>query len=365
MRSKVGVLPYVFLLVPFDLIVIFGILFANLCVFVSLWFKKPKDPKTQRPDPIATVVIVSWNGKHLLAECLPSVLESVKCAGGNHGILVVDNGSSDGTVQFIQENFPTVRILALDRNYGFAGGNNRGVIEAQTDIVVFLNNDMVVDRGFLQPLLNGFSDPSVFAVTSQIFFSDTTRRREETGKTRARFECGFFYFWHDEIEAKDENFGTIPVFWAGGGSCAIDRQKFLAIGGFDSLYHPFYVEDADLSYQAWKRGWKCLLTPASRVVHKHRATSRTRFGDRFVDNTIRKNQYLFIWKNVTAFSMMLEHLANLPRIHARAMIQNDVYFEICAFVRAVRQLPQALVRRISNISSYAIPDREVLARSQE
>jgi GT2 family glycosyltransferase len=365
MRSKLDVLPYALLLAPFDFIVAAGILLASLCVFVFLLFKKHEDTKTQRPNPVATVIIVNWDGKHLLSECLPSLIESLKCARGNHEILVVDNGSTDGSVQFIHENFPQVRVLALDRNYGFSGGNNRGVAQARTDIVVFLNNDMVVDRDFLQPLLSGFSDPLVFAVTSQIFFADPSRRREETGKTRARFERGFFYFWHDAIRAEDENLDLIPVFWAGGGSCAIDRKKFLAMGGFDPLYHPFYVEDADLSYQAWKRGWKCLLAPASRVVHKHRSTSKAKFGNLFVDNTIRKNQYLFIWKNVTLLPMIFEHLVNLPRIHIRAMIQDGPGFEIRAFLRAFRLLPHALARRISTRPHYVISDREVLARSQK
>ena len=128
---------------------------------------------------VATIVIVNFDGKHLLAECLPAVIEAVKCAGGNHEILVVDNGSADGSAQFVQENFPEVRLLALDQNYGFTGGNNRAAQSIETDIIVFLNNDMVVDRGFLQPLLGPFSDPSVFAVTCQIFFADATRRREE------------------------------------------------------------------------------------------------------------------------------------------------------------------------------------------
>src|SRR6185295_15677988 len=266
---------------------------------------------------------------------------------------------------FIRQNFPTVRVLALDRNYGFTGGNNRGIGQARTDIVVLLNNDMVVDRGFLKPLLDGFSDPSVFAVTSQIFFADPTRRREETGKTRGRFENGFFYLWHDEIGPNDEARETIPVFWAGGGSCAIDRKKYLQIGGLDSLYHPFYVEDTDLSYQAWKRGWKCLLAPASRVVHKHRSTSKAKFGDAFVDNTIRKNQYLFIWKNVTDLSMTFEHLVNLPRIHARSVLSAGPVFEVRGFFRALRQLPEALWKRFSNAPHYVLSDREVLARCQK
>jgi GT2 family glycosyltransferase len=368
MRSKLGVLPYVILLLPFDIAIAVGILAVHLCVLVPLWFKKHnqhRDTKTQMPDPIAAIVIVNWDGKHFLAECLPSVIEAVQYAGGNHEILVVDNGSTDGSVEFIQTNFPRVRVLPLDRNYGFGLGNNRGVQAVQTDIVVFLNNDMVVERSFLRGLLSGFADASVFAVTSQIFFADSTRRREETGKTRVRFDRGFFDFWHDEIRPEDEDREAIPVFWAGGGSCAVDRKKFLALGGFDPLYHPFYVEDADLSYQAWKRGWKCVLAPSSRVVHRHRGTSKAKFGNRFVDNTIRKNQFLFIWKNVTDAAMIFEHLVNLPRIHARAMIQNDPRSEIQAYLRAVRQAPQALARRVANIPYYVVSDRDVLAQSQK
>src|SRR5206468_10461796 len=170
----------------------------------------------------STIIIANWDGKHLLEECLPSVLEAVRLDGAGHEILVVDNGSTDGSVELVRTKFPEVRVLALDRNYGFGGGNNRAVAAVQTRTVVLLNNDMVVDRAFLKPLLAGFSDPSVFAVSSQILFSDASQRREETGKTRARFERGFFYFWHDEVRAEDEAAGAIPVFWAGGGSCAVD-----------------------------------------------------------------------------------------------------------------------------------------------
>ena len=361
MISKLRTVPYLLLLLPLDLAVAFC-----LCMSVPLCLRRRRNGETTKPDSTkTTIVIVNWDGKHLLAESLPAVLNAVECDGGKHDILVVDNGSTDGSVEFIRQNFPSVRILCLDRNYGFAEGNNRGVADVQTGIIVLLNNDMIVDRGFLRPLTDAFSDDSVFAVTSQIFFHDQTRRREETGKTRARFERGFFYLWHGDIQPADQSAGTVPVVWAGGGSCAIDRNKFLAIGGFDSLYHPFYVEDTDLSYQAWKRGWKCLLAPASRVIHKHRSTSKPRFGEDFVENTIRKNQYLFVWKNVTDVSMLLQHLVNLPRIHVRSMLNHTAAFEVRAYLRAFRQLPEALRRRVESASHYGLSDHEVMTRSQK
>src|SRR5205085_4867279 len=105
---------------------------------------------------------------------------------------------------------------------------------------------------------------------------------------------------------------------------------------------------------------------ASRVVHKHRSTSSAKFGDRFVENTTRKNQYLFVWKNVTDLSMIFEHVVNLPRIHGNAMLHDvDTGFEIRAFFRALRQLPEALKKRLACLPQYAISDREAIARSQK
>lgn len=365
MRSKLRVAPFVLLLLPLDLLVA-----VSLMVAVVVGRRRATD-RTDLTDesvqsvallPRCTILILNWDGRQLLEECLPSVVAAAR----DHEILVVDNGSTDSSVAFIRQNFPSVRILQLDRNYGFSEGNNRGVAELKTDVVVFLNNDMIVDSEFLRPLMAGFSDRSVFAVTSQIFFQDSARKQEETGKTRAHFRNGAFYFWHDGITPDDEHRETLPVFWAGGGSCAVSRTKFLEIGGFDCLYYPFYVEDTDISYQAWKRGWKCLLAPASRVIHKHRGTSKTKFGNDFVDNTIRRNQYLFIWKNVTDFPMILEHIINLPRSHARAMINDSrPTLEIRAYTRAVWRLLPAIRHRLENQSAYSLSDREVLARSQK
>jgi GT2 family glycosyltransferase len=232
----------------------------------------------------------------------------------------------------------------------------------KTDIVVFLNNDMIVDRNFLQPLLEGFTDDSVFAVTSQIFFENSSRRREETGNTRGKFENGFFTIWHEDI-GSDESRPVIPVLWAGGGSCAFDRIKYLELAGLDDLYHPFYVEDLDLSYRAWKHGWKCLLAPASRVIHKHRATSSRKYTHRFVDETIRRNLFLFTWKNVNDRSMLLEHILNLPRIHGRGMMAAGCGTELRAYIRACIKFPFSTWRRI-RLYENRWNDRDVLARSR-
>jgi GT2 family glycosyltransferase len=234
----------------------------------------------------------------------------------------------------------------------------------RTDVVVLLNNDMAVDRSFLEPLLKPLSDPSVFAVASRIAMADPAKSRFETGRTRGRFEAGLFYLWHDAIQPQEEQTAAVNVFWAGGGACAVDRRRFQLLGGFDSLYHPFYVEDTDLSYQAWKRGWKSVLAPGSRVIHKHRGTTGPKYGDLFVNNTTRRNHYLFVWKNVTDFGMLKKHVFELPRIHGRAISQYGAAFEYRAYLRAILRFPMAIRRRLANVSSYVVSDSEVSVLTQ-
>src|SRR6185369_2923767 len=109
----------------------------------------------------ATVVIPNWNGKDLLAKYIPSILTALAGNPANE-ILVVDNGSIDGSADFLRATFPDVTVLALPQNLGFGGGSNAGFRAARNEIVVLLNSDMRVAADFLAPLLEGFRDPEVF-----------------------------------------------------------------------------------------------------------------------------------------------------------------------------------------------------------
>src|ERR1035438_5708395 len=153
----------------------------------------------------ATVVIPNWNGKDLLAKYIPSVRAALAGNPANE-ILVVDNGSSDGSADFLRESFPDVTVLALPENLGFGGGSNAGVSAAKNEIVVLLNSDMRVAADFLAPLLEGFSDSEVFAVACQIFFTDPARLREETGLTQGWWQDGNLRVRHRIDDAVDDLF---------------------------------------------------------------------------------------------------------------------------------------------------------------
>ena len=325
-------------------------------------------PRNIQPETrAASLVIPNWNGIDLLERFLPSWLEAVAGHPGSE-VIVVDNGSTDGSAAWIHSRYPALqypqlRVLALPENLGFGGGSNAGFRAALNDIVVLLNSDMRVEPDFLAPLLEGFADPAVFAVSCQIFLSDPAKRREETGLTEGWWQDGGLRVGHREDAAVNQLF---PCFYGGGGSCAFDRRKFLETGGFDELLAPFYLEDTDLGFLAWKRGWKVLYQPASIVHHEHRGTIGKRFSQRYIESILQKNFLLFCWKNIHGWNRLGGHFifafgsalvsawrGNAPgRTSARGIF------------RAALQLPGAMHSRWAARSLATLDDSEAFRRSQ-
>jgi GT2 family glycosyltransferase len=308
----------------------------------------------------ASVVIPNWNGRDLLEKYIPSIVEAL-AGNPENEIVVVDNGSSDGSVDFLRANFPQVNVLALPENLGFGGGSNAGFRAAKNDIVVLLNSDMRVATDFLAPLLEGFADPDVFAVSCQIFFSDPAKPREETGLTQGWWQDGSLRVRHRLDAAVTDLF---PCFYGGGGSCAFDRAKFLELGGFDRLLEPFYLEDTDLGYMAWKRGWKVLYQPRSIVYHEHRGTIGKKFTYDFIQGVLRKNYLLFCWKNIHEWPRLSGHFffAWAGAVLAVAFGDTPLRPNLAALWRAFRQLPQAVRSRRHARALAAVTDTEAFRR---
>jgi GT2 family glycosyltransferase/glycosyltransferase involved in cell wall biosynthesis len=344
-----------------------GLLVLLVDAVVAPWVALRRRAPTYRPrsTAAASIIVVSWNGQHFLRTLLPSLRRAVDEHGGDHEVIIVDNGSTDGSVEWLRREHPWVKVVALAENRFFVRGNLAGVEVATKDVVVFLNNDMEVRPGFLAPLLEGLRDPRVFGVTAEVFFRDPAKRREETGRTRGEIRNGWLKLAHVLPTRDERELAYVPTFWAGGGSSAFDRRLFLEFGGFDDLYDPFYMEDAGLSYQAWKRGYDLLFTARASVLHEHRGTSRRVFGDDFVDNMIRRNQHLFLWRGVTDPRCVLSIFGLLPiscLVRARrpgSSWVRGIWFELRALGKALPRLPRALGKRCVARPFYVRTDREV------
>jgi len=322
--------------------------------------RKTLRPETRPDITKASIVIPNWNGRDLLAKYLPSVLASIE----NHPdseVIVVDNGSTDGSVAFVEQAFPEVRLLPLKENLGFGGGSNAGFRAAHNDVVVLLNSDMRVEPDFLEPLLAGFTDEKVFSVTCQIFFSDPSKIRQETGLTESWWQQGALRVRH---RADDKIRALYPCAYGGGGSCAFDRRKFLELGGFDEILAPFYLEDTDLGYLAWKRGWKSLYQPASVVYHEHRGTIGRKFSDAYIQGVLTKNFLLFTWKNIHEWRRLLEHFAFTWTSAAVSWLFGDSpeRSSFAGIARATFQLPETFLSRARARQLAVISDTEAFRR---
>ena len=322
--------------------------------------KKTPAADTRPSTRAASVVIPNWNGSDLLEKYIPSIIRAMAASNENE-IIVVDNGSSDGSAEFLRNRYPAVRVVALPENLGFGGGSNAGFAEAKNDIVVLLNSDMRTDENFLAPLLEGFSDERVFAVSCQIFFRDEKKPREETGLTQAWWANGGLRVRH-RIDNRIR--GAYPCFYGGGGSCAFDRRKFAELGGFDRLLSPFYLEDTDLGFLAWKRGWKVLYEPRSIVYHEHRGTIGKTFSEEYIQSILKKNFILFCWKNIHEWPRLCSHFVNTWASAVFSVFAGDSpeRSNLNGIWRAFLQLPHAVASRIRARELAVIGDTEAFRR---
>jgi GT2 family glycosyltransferase len=301
-----------------------------------------------------SIVIPSWNGRELLAELLPSLPPAIAKVEGPVETIVVDNGSDDGTVEFLRSQHPEVRIVQLPQNRYFVGGVRAGVEAAHGDILVLLNNDMRVEPDFLCTLLARFGDPDFFAATARI---EMAGDRVETGRTRIVAKKGMLRF--EQVDGPTDA-PAIPAAWAGGGSSAYDLAKYRALDGMEELYAPCYAEDASLSYLAWRCGWRVEFVPDSVVHHRHRATSMRVFGRSRVEQLDRRNRELMFWRTVTDWRIVAMHVLFMPWNARKEARRTGVGVQILGVLRSIPRLPRALWLRSKLRVRARRSDREVL-----
>lgn len=233
-----------------------------------------------------TVVIPSRNGRELLERLFASLLPQAP-----DEIIVVDNGSTDGTAEWLRQDHPRVQIEYSGQPLSFAAAVNRGIARARHSHTCLLNNDMVLEPGFFTALAKPFENqPDLFAATAQIFFPETARR-EETGKAMYHHnKTGQFPLWCETPLAGED--GTW-VLYGSGGCTLYDTAKLRALGGIGEQYTPAYVEDLDIGWRAWRRGWPTVFAAGARLVHLHRSTTSKYFSPQDLENTLERNYMQF------------------------------------------------------------------------
>ncbi len=215
---------------------------------------------------LVSVIVPNWNGRHHLAQCLPSLRAQTF---RDFKVIVVDNGSTDDSAMWLAQEYPDVRILQNPSNLGFAAANNQAIRATDAPYIVTLNNDTQATQGWLAELVSTVeSDATVGMVASQMLLADAPHVIDAAG---IEVDWSGTAWQRRRGEAADRGDTLEEVFGPCAGAALYRRAMLDVIGLFDEDFFGYY-EDVDLAWRARNAGWRCLYAPRARVYHAHSAT---------------------------------------------------------------------------------------------
>ena len=302
-----------------------------------------------------SLIIPTWNGRPLLERFLPSVLEEQqrwqRRTARQAEVVVVDDGSTDGTAAWLIEQYPGVRGVCREQNGGFSAAVNQGVVAARSDIIVLLNNDLHLESDALDPVLEWFEDPACFGIS---FRAMDLSGGFSTGGKLAAWGRGFWHVWQNYDAQISTPPARLPSAKLVGGFCAFRRSMFLDLGGFDPLFSPYYWEDSDLSFRARKRGWTIGYEPRAQVRHALSASVTQHAGQFSRQRVIERNRLLFHWLNLDrdnlVKNLLWAHLLLLQMVFKGNWAYHAGYWA------ALRHWPAILRRRRADRGHWRLSD---------
>ncbi|MFX1486629.1 MAG: glycosyltransferase family 2 protein [Promethearchaeota archaeon] len=313
--------------------------------------------------PKVSIIILNHNGKHFLNRCLAS-LKEIDYPPNLHEVILVDNSSSDDSVDFVKKHFPWVKVISLDRNYGFGGGNNRGIRRATGNYFAFLNNDTKVMRRWLTELVTASIENSTPVCASKtLFMNDPSIVDYGGGKLTISGRGYSTAFGKRNVENVES-----PTYT--GYPCAaamlIRKDVFLKVGQFDEDYFAC-LDDTDLGWRTWLLGYTILYCPKSVVHHVGGGTT----GRKRISHTKAfhgpKNSLMNILKNlefrnilfgvILAFIYDFIEVISLMRVKDASCIKK----RIKAYIWVIRNLRRILQKRYTVQQSRAVSDKWLYA----
>lgn len=295
-----------------------------------------------------SIVIPNLNGRRFLGPCLDAVAAQTDA---DFEAIVVDNGSDDGSVAFVRERFPHVRVVALGRNHGFAGAMNAGIAASEGELVAFLNNDAEPQPAWLDELRRCLErHPRTAAATAKLLSSEAQGRLDGAGDG---LTPSFLPFVRGHGQADDGRYDEeIEVFGASGTASLWRGDVLRDLGGFDERFFAYY-EDVDLSFRARLLGHECWYAPRAVAAHRRGGTAGEDL--RFTLYHPARNRWFFLLRNAPA-GLLLRHPIGL--------LAGEAFW----WMRAVRsRSPRTLVRAYADVLRHLRPllqERRELQRSR-
>lgn len=288
------------------------------------------------------VVIPNWNGADMIGACL----DSLQSQSLKHQIVVVDNGSHDDSMTIIQSQYPSVHLIELPKNIGFAGGVNTGIryaLKQNADAIALFNNDAIADKNWLQEMVNVMQSLPETGIVACKLMSADKKQLDSTGDYCTTWGLPYPR-GRDETNTSKYDEGTV-IFGASGGASLYRAAMLTDIGLFDEDFFAYY-EDVDLSFRAQLAGWKVQYAPKAEAYHEHGTTSGKVKG--FTTYQTFKNFPLLFWKNVPLSlfpGMFIRFNIAYISIFISSLARGRGWPATKGFLRMLTLLPKKLIER--------------------
>lgn len=314
-------------------------------------------------DKFVSIIIVNWNGKRWLADCLDSLLcQTYK----NFEIVLVDNASKDDSVEFVQKNYPQILIVRNDANLGFASGNNSALGKIKGDLVLLLNNDTRAPVDYLEKFVGAFDEiPNLGAAQSKIVLMDEPDKLDSCGSfwTNSTF---LYHYGSVKDQSIDKYNKPFPVFSNKGASMLIRKDLIDKIGLFDDDFWCYY-EETDFCHRVWLSGYECWYYPNAVVAHAMGGTSLS-VDNSYVQFHNFKNKLLSLLKNFelkTQLTVIPVYLISNILISLLWLAQRK-FKHFAAIYKAILwnliHLNETLNKRASIQSQRLVGDKQIFLR---
>jgi len=301
------------------------------------------------------IIVLNYNGEKIIPECLPSIIEAAGASRCKVKVTVVDNESKDDSLEVLRSYGSDIEVLPL-KNRVLCSFND-AVRAQKEDIAILLNNDIKVDKGFVDPLVKVFEDnEDAFMASPKCYAFDG--KTPEGGRSKGFIKYGWFGAmarydgWKDELDEPGYTFQS--------GFGAVRKDRFLELGGYDDLYLPGRLEDSDIGFRAWKRGWKSYYAPGSVVYHMGGITFNKEFGKKGVSAIDSRNSAMFFWKNISDPRYWLMHILFMP-VRVLWWLSRGDFAAVKGLFRAFGRIPEIAERRAKNRGEEKYGDREIFS----
>jgi GT2 family glycosyltransferase len=248
-----------------------------------------------------SVIIPNYNGSLLLENNLPSVFAALQHSNLLYEVLVVDDCSTDNSIEFIGKNYPNIKLIEKAKNTGFSATCNVGITQAKYPYIMLLNSDIQLSLDYFTGQLDYFEFKDTFGVMAKIVGA----KQGEVQDTARLYTFNGFKIKANRFFRVENPTKPIPTAYLSGANAIVDAEKLRILGGFNENFSPFYYEDFDLGLRAWKMGWRCYYHPDTYCLHDHSSTTRNYRSKNWVKSIFFRNRFIVHAIHLEKFQLLM------------------------------------------------------------